>query len=65
MKEAKEARVCILKNRSGQTTAEPVISYVDPVFYYIGSEVTGMSSGESSPEAFSDLLSSNSDLFIS
>lgn len=65
MKEAKEARVCVLKNRSGRTTTEPLITYVDPVCYYLGDEVSTITPGsELSGEEFNILLSSNSDLFM-
>jgi replicative DNA helicase len=65
MKEAKEARVCILKHRSGKTTTEPLVVYVDPVCYYIGDEVTGSFTGsDMNSSEFSSLMDTNSDLFV-
>ena len=65
MKEAKEARVCILKHRSGKTTTEPLVVYVDPVCYYIGDEVSGSFIGSDMDGSdFASLLGESGDLFI-
>ena len=41
MKMAKEACVCLLKNRNGQTITDPVSIFVDPEAYVAGEEMEG------------------------
>lgn len=53
MKQAQEAGVMILKNRSGATTPDPVIVYANPIAYVVSGETAGFSMSISSDEALS------------
>lgn len=58
MKHTKEARVQLLKNRSGETIYEPIMMFVDPEAYVAGGEIGGFSGGSVGIDDFADMLSS-------